>query len=1076
MFKLTRILTLVALAAGVHAADLYVNPDGNCGGQTPCFTTIQAAIDAASAGDTIHVAAATYEQALVINKAVRLLGAGRTVTIIDATGAAAAIAVDIQEPGGDVTFDGFTVKSKNSHTAETFAMNIVAGTAGATITVTRNLFQGTGDPDAQDYGVYIHGSSAAFVFQDNTITGASYNPLLVERNPGATTVADNSFDAGPWGSGCFYMTYGNTFVTAPQIFNHNTFDLGTSGNYTYEHRVEALSIVGAFLNSYGPGGYSDVRITNNRIYNAHAYGRAFGLYNDAGVPAEGLVTNVLIEGNTITGLNPANVFSHGLRLAGEVTNLTMGQNTITGMETGIIGRAGYYGTHYPAGVVVDHNRIASNGQAVAWDAAAAMLDAEENDWGAAEGPLDVAGTYEVSATDCGAVPADMKNEAPAGALGNPVSENVDYCPWLDGAARLSLLPQGGVCYEPNEVIVVEVKLTEATAIVVGGQFYIGFDPAKLTYLGGEPGDPPFTREIVDTQPQAGRAFYSVGHPNGGSGTSADTVMARLSFQVGPGVVECGTPALVAFAPDQGGYQNKLSDPFGEPVAPVLFDLPAVTIDGVPPAATPVTVVGGNVPPNNCELTVTFSATVTDNCCLDPNEVVVTVDLPTGNATLGTPAITKTPVGANQVDVTGSVLVSDLLSCPATVRVQVDAADCCGKAMATAAGTADVNDTTLPVITGCPADITVQAEAGTCAAHVSWTPPTASDNCGVASFTTTHEPGALFQQGTTTVTYTARDRCNNEETCSFDVTVNAFSDLVVTVELSPNIDTGAAYPQTLTRCITFELWDCAPPNTGPDAILEEELTFTITAGSPNVALAAATLPNVPCGTYECITARDRRHTTRRTVTLGINASKQFTASFIGDAGAGGDWLVGGNFNDDLYIDILDFGVYSWQYGQNYGTGNTTCATPHPHGDASGDGLVNSADFTFLQVNFVQGHEDNCCGQFGFDTAPVLRISLEELRKRGLAELSAGDWNHDGWLDVLDVEAFLQQQGQVRPGDLNCDGAVNYGDINPFVLILSDPGRWQAEHPGCPRANGDINRDGRVDYNDISGFVALVGGGV
>ena len=59
-----------------------------------------------------------------------------------------------------------------------------------------------------------------------------------------------------------------------------------------------------------------------------------------------------------------------------------------------------------------------------------------------------------------------------------------------------------------------------------------------------------------------------------------------------------------------------------------------------------------------------------------------------------------------------------------------------------------------------------------------------------------------------------------------------------------------------------------------------------------------------------------------------------------------------------------------------------------------------------------------------------------------------------------------------GDLNCDGPVNFGDINPFVLILTNPQQWQQTFPGCPLSNGDINADGSVNFGDINPFVALL----
>ncbi|TWT42411.1 hypothetical protein RAS1_35430 [Phycisphaerae bacterium RAS1] len=62
-----------------------------------------------------------------------------------------------------------------------------------------------------------------------------------------------------------------------------------------------------------------------------------------------------------------------------------------------------------------------------------------------------------------------------------------------------------------------------------------------------------------------------------------------------------------------------------------------------------------------------------------------------------------------------------------------------------------------------------------------------------------------------------------------------------------------------------------------------------------------------------------------------------------------------------------------------------------------------------------------------------------------------------------------------GDLNCDGAVNVLDINPFILALSDPAAYAAAYPTCEIANGDVNGDGNVDVLDINPFVALLSGG-
>jgi hypothetical protein len=67
------------------------------------------------------------------------------------------------------------------------------------------------------------------------------------------------------------------------------------------------------------------------------------------------------------------------------------------------------------------------------------------------------------------------------------------------------------------------------------------------------------------------------------------------------------------------------------------------------------------------------------------------------------------------------------------------------------------------------------------------------------------------------------------------------------------------------------------------------------------------------------------------------------------------------------------------------------------------------------------------------------------------------------------------GAPTPGDLNCDGVVDFDDINPLVLALSDPAGYHAAYPACNILNGDCNGDGFVDFDDINSFVALLSGG-
>ncbi len=251
---------------------------------------------------------------------------------------------------------------------------------------------------------------------------------------------------------------------------------------------------------------------------------------------------------------------------------------------------------------------------------------------------------------------------------------------------------------------------------------------------------------------------------------------------------------------------------------------------------------------NNSATCSFTITVgTDPCPGDntgpvisgcPNNINLVVPGASANATWSAPTATDAcaPVSVNNNYAPGSTFplgtttvsyqFSDKKGNKSTCNFNVTVQNSCAI------------ETVPPVITGCPSNITVAA-TGANGATATWTPPTATDNCGLSSFGASFQPGSNFPVGTTTVVYTAIDLRGNASNCSFNINVIARPGCAS--NSSPSNGTTGVNPASVTLT-----WGAAATATSYDVYLGTVNPPTTTVAT-NVAGTATTVTNLATGT-------------------------------------------------------------------------------------------------------------------------------------------------------------------------------------------------------------------------------------
>lgn len=391
------------------------------------YATIGAAIAASAPNDIIQVAAGAYPETITIPHSLTLQGAGAATTSIDVSGnPAAGTVITISGITANVTINGFKIVTGPASAVNSNGIWLSNIGAGSLITVSENeiwCVQSALGTAMENFGLIAgYGSQGHLVFDHNTVYGGGDNPVLLERWFGPLDFTWNTVYRGPDDTVSkdviFVMNNGASNVTAHQVYDHNTIDVGGGATFDYAHRGTGLTIAAQYVGGAGPGGYTDVVITNNNVVNLKASRRGIGLWDNSSGPGDILA---VIQDNTVTAA-PAATGELGIRLLGGITGTTVSGNDLSGMASGFTAQP--YNGFDPTGFTLQNNNIHGNTAGVT-NLTASSIDASCNWWGSIAGP-------------------NMPPVNPTG--NNGISGAATYIPWLDAPAP------GGACNQyPDDV-------------------------------------------------------------------------------------------------------------------------------------------------------------------------------------------------------------------------------------------------------------------------------------------------------------------------------------------------------------------------------------------------------------------------------------------------------------------------------------------------------------------------------------------------------------------------------------------------------------------------------------------------
>lgn len=419
------------------------------------FSSIGAATDNATAGDTITCAAGTYTEGVYIDKSLTLLGAGAATTTIDGNGDDV---VYITLDSGDVTVSGFSVINGK------FGIHLVGIVNGSSVNINHNIITGNWLCGIRGSTTGVDSASSVTieenVITDNDLSGISFydvsgeSTLNIFRNTiydndekgvKVTHLTDNSAltmtgnIVGGWydieedeeydgnGYSGIIISYiedstvtigGDTEAEGNTIADNGWVDSDESAGITVWSTDNAtLTIQGNILGAYE---VDDSEISGN--YWTGIYLGGDGGLTDSTVliggdtPAEGN----LISGNAYEGMYIYELYGTSL----QILNNDILENNYSNPGNGYGIDVEY--VDEDSSVEIHYNSIVDNDYGFYYYYGDVTADATLNWWG------DVAGPYDYNSPDGYYNPYNWLGPGTQGdyVYGDGPTSNIDYIPWL----------------------------------------------------------------------------------------------------------------------------------------------------------------------------------------------------------------------------------------------------------------------------------------------------------------------------------------------------------------------------------------------------------------------------------------------------------------------------------------------------------------------------------------------------------------------------------------------------------------------------------------------------------------------